>query len=403
MASSLATMLSPTADLRRASGYQMPSSPEPSSPTAAMASPVQTPRSAEKAAKAKKKAQLKRALAGVLVPFTKGFARWDGDGSGAIDREEFGKAMRALNLPCADNDEICNLVFSDIDFDNSGALTLEECLRYALVELLSTSKERVLNLCKLWDADSSKTINQDEFRRIVEALGFLDVPREPIDALFRELDVHGDGELEYDVFTKTLSNNKGTPSAHEIAAASESSPARPESPGAKLWAKIQGNMKIKAPLTLSLPTRSSRPVVEKDTCQLTPRQSSANIYETRFPRRERKLLNSSSRPPSPSGSDTSTDELWDADGAELAAYRHSAAYLNSTVLQEAETAHTMLQREVQKNAEAERKAEYERSFLKWPGYLRYPTSNPAQHEQYLAVLEASRSLALEPQDHRYGL
>ena len=103
------------------------------------------------------------------------------------DRDEFQAALIGLKLPYADEVEITDMLFDSMDFDGGGTLSQDEVVRYALLDILGKSKDRIRNLCKLWDADLSGTICLDEFRRVMNALG-MEVPVATIDQLFADLD-----------------------------------------------------------------------------------------------------------------------------------------------------------------------------------------------------------------------
>ena len=145
---------------------------------------------------------LKRALAGSLTQFAALFTKMDRDKSGSIDRDEFYRAMKALKLPGADK-ATCDAMFDEVDVDGSGDISFHEYVGFTLLDVLSRSATRVINLFKLWDVDRSGTIDLEEFRRAIKTIGF-DVPRDAIDAVFRELDEDDSGEIDYDELNRVL-------------------------------------------------------------------------------------------------------------------------------------------------------------------------------------------------------
>ena len=92
---------------------------------------------------------MKRALTSVLLPFAKGFHRWDTDRNGTIEMEEFRVAMRSLKIPYAEDDDACDSLFEDFDCDSSGEITYIECLRYVLLDVMQGSVTRLHNIFKL--------------------------------------------------------------------------------------------------------------------------------------------------------------------------------------------------------------------------------------------------------------
>ena len=145
---------------------------------------------------------LKRALAGSLTQFAALFTKMDRDKSGTIDREEFSNAMKALKLPGADK-ATCDAMFDEFDVDGSGDISFQEYVNFTLLDVLSRSATRVINLFKLWDVDRSGTIDLEEFRRAIKTIGF-DVPRDSVDGVFAELDEDGSGEIDYDELNRVL-------------------------------------------------------------------------------------------------------------------------------------------------------------------------------------------------------
>ena len=138
------------------------------------------------------------------------------------DRDEFQAALVGLKLPYADEVEITDMLFDSMDFDGGGTLSQDEVVRYALLDILGKSKDRIRNLCKLWDADLSGTICLDEFRRVMNALG-MEVPVATIDQLFADLDEDRTGELVYESFARKLAG-EGSAARSLAEAASESKP-----------------------------------------------------------------------------------------------------------------------------------------------------------------------------------
>ena len=168
----------------------------------------QSPKSGGGLTVSKKKTELKKALSNHMMGFAKNFWRYDTDGSGEIDPDEFQAALHGLRLPYAEDIEVTKKLFEDMDFDGSGTLSQNEVVRYALLDIMGKSRDRIRNLCKLWDYDNSNTINRDEFGRVIEALG-IEVPVAVIDEIFKDLDEERTGELIYEEFTRKLRGQSG--------------------------------------------------------------------------------------------------------------------------------------------------------------------------------------------------
>lgn len=163
---------------------------------------------------AQKKKDLKKGLSKVLTGFAKNFWRWDTSGDGGIDREEFRAAIKFLKLRPSD-EETCNKVFDEIDFDGNGLLSQKEIVRYTLLDTLQHSRDRIWNLCKLWDFDNSQTLCLAEFHRIMEAMR-IEVPAAVIDELFKDLDEDRTGEVSLGSTQASCSNLIGDAHTAEV-------------------------------------------------------------------------------------------------------------------------------------------------------------------------------------------
>ena len=133
------------------------------------------------------------------------FVKYDRNGNNMLDMDEFKEVVTdILKLECAD-DEACEALFKDFDYDGSGEITHYECLRFMLLSVLQSSVARVISLFKLWDADCNGTVDKDEFLHGFETMGFdVKVMRDAIYKLFDELDEDGSGDLDYEELSRTL-------------------------------------------------------------------------------------------------------------------------------------------------------------------------------------------------------
>jgi hypothetical protein len=210
---------------------------------------------------------------------------------------------------------LCHAVFAFI-MAGSGEISQAEVIRYALLDVMSRSRDRIQNLCKLWDYDNSNTINRDEFGRVLEALG-LEVPVIAVDALFKDLDEDRTGELVYEEFTRKLRGSEGA------AARSLSEP---------MPSKLD-----------ALRTKTKEMMMVKTVAKVWP------DFPPRVPPPEAlPILPSSSQPPSDdeaSGDEEITPRSLHAAGKDL------VQYLGSTRLQEAHEEYNKQRESIQKKAE----------------------------------------------------
>eukprot|EP01050_Picozoa_sp_SAG11_P003183 SAG11_NODE_174_length_13505_cov_9.126585_12_plen_211_part_00 len=171
-------------------------------------------------------AQLKKALkkwARTVRTFDTGhlremFSQIDADGSGALDRVEFGKLvqmMDGLNLGTAEIDQ----AFNEIDEDGGGTIQFDELTAFfdrsaglrsqAAVQLQSkmkvwAKKARNLDMGLLQemfnsvDTDGSLSIDKNEFGTLVAKLG-MQLTDEEVEVAFRDVDVDSGGTIDFDV------------------------------------------------------------------------------------------------------------------------------------------------------------------------------------------------------------
>ena len=276
-----------------------------------------------------------------LILFAKMFKRWDVDRTGTISRDEFRGALRTMELPHADEDELCDEIFDEVDVDHSGLVSQYECHRYAVLCLLQSQASRLHTLFKLWDVDNSGAIDRDEFRDAIKAMG-IEAPSTAVDQLFKELDEDKSGELDYEELDKKLRSPKGR-MAQEI---TEASPA-----------KANANLRALAAATAIARMRKYR-----DRNNMSP----ASVVSMPKKAAAQRSIASSSLPPSP-GSTSDDDDNDDplADGAEL------AQYLFSTRLDEAQQEHTAATA-AKVAEEAKAAQESSKGTDKWPYRKRHP-------------------------------
>ena len=87
--------------------------------------------------------------------------------------------------------------FMELDTDGNGRVDRHEFIRFSLVDALSRTRTRVLDMLSDWDTDGSKTVDKREFRRAVQSLGFDFCTRSDIDQVFDALDEDGSGEISF--------------------------------------------------------------------------------------------------------------------------------------------------------------------------------------------------------------
>ena len=84
-----------------------------------------------------------------------------------------------------------------VDKDNSGGVCFDEfCDMMIQKEQNSDPEREILEAFKVFDVDGSGTISCEELVRILTNLGEK-VTKEQVEAMIKEVDVDGDGNLDY--------------------------------------------------------------------------------------------------------------------------------------------------------------------------------------------------------------
>lgn len=113
------SVLSPEVPSTSASTHDAPNErpPRGSSPTFTSERILKRSAGSPSLTTAQKKKELKTALSKMMMGYAKNFWRYDTDGSGEIDRDEFAASLLGLKLPYADDEETVNRLFDEMDFD----------------------------------------------------------------------------------------------------------------------------------------------------------------------------------------------------------------------------------------------------------------------------------------------
>ena len=99
------------------------------------------------------------------------FAVADADADNKLDFDEFCAMVKERESGEHTVDELRER-FKALDADGSGQVDMNEYVRFSLVDALSRSSTRVIDLFKQWDDDGSGEISKKEFRKAIKSMGF---------------------------------------------------------------------------------------------------------------------------------------------------------------------------------------------------------------------------------------
>eukprot|EP00567_Pseudictyota_dubia_P012031 CAMPEP_0197434162 /NCGR_PEP_ID=MMETSP1175-20131217/1931_1 /TAXON_ID=1003142 /ORGANISM="Triceratium dubium, Strain CCMP147" /LENGTH=152 /DNA_ID=CAMNT_0042962781 /DNA_START=114 /DNA_END=572 /DNA_ORIENTATION=+ len=135
------------------------------------------------------------------------FSMFDKDGDGTIDTDELGAVFRSLG-ELATDEEIEDLV-REVDTDGDGVIDFSEFLAMMSKQKLMADDEPDVarEAFNMFDKDGNGQITTDELRQMMKKLGESLTDKE-IEMMIEEADVDGDGQINYEEFTKLLLYNK---------------------------------------------------------------------------------------------------------------------------------------------------------------------------------------------------
>lgn len=142
-----------------------------------------------------------------LNEFREAFMLFDKDGDGSITKEELGRVMRSLGQFA--REEELQQMLHDVDIDGDGCFSFEE-----FVEIVSkkgktsnnTAEEEEKELrdaFRVFDKHNRGYISASDLRAVLQCLGE-DLSEEEIEGMIKEVDVDGDGRIDFLEFVHAL-------------------------------------------------------------------------------------------------------------------------------------------------------------------------------------------------------
>ncbi|KOO21159.1 calcyphosin isoform 2 [Chrysochromulina tobinii] len=168
------------------------------------------------------------------------FRKWDDDGSGSVDADEFGRALSQLGFVFSSRDTA--FIFEHLDVDGSGTVDYNELnsrlrpktmarqlyklrtdaslkrgaarmnlqggkqtldlspgappVQEQIQAIIMANRLRILDTFRMWDVDGDGAISCEEFADAFAALGYA-AARADLDAVFDRFDQDGSGRVDY--------------------------------------------------------------------------------------------------------------------------------------------------------------------------------------------------------------
>ncbi|CAH1118486.1 unnamed protein product [Phaedon cochleariae] len=146
-----------------------------------------------------------------MKEFREAFRLFDKDGDGSITKEELGRVMRSLGQ-FARTEELQQML-QEVDVDGDGNVSFEEFVDIAWSAGAGTDPDQVLSrdeeekelrdAFRVFDKHNRGYITASDLRAVLQCLGE-DLSEEEIEDMIKEVDVDGDGRIDFYEFVNAL-------------------------------------------------------------------------------------------------------------------------------------------------------------------------------------------------------
>jgi calmodulin len=111
--------------------------------------------------------------------------------------------MRALGFRPTEKD--LKDMFREVDTDSNGTIDFDEFCTLMSRNKMGTSSEEdeIFEAFKVFDKDGNGFISASELRQVMAGLG-KKLTDEEVDDIIREVDINGDGQIDYSEFVKMM-------------------------------------------------------------------------------------------------------------------------------------------------------------------------------------------------------
>lgn len=116
--------------------------------------------------------------------------------------EHYGRVM---------SDQEVEQMFKAVDTDNSGFIDYSEFVIAASNQTSLTSQEKLHAAFKMFDKDGSGIISADEIREVLCFGGSNALTVEAVDAIIKQVDENGDGEIQFEEFVTMMTSLSNGP------------------------------------------------------------------------------------------------------------------------------------------------------------------------------------------------
>ncbi|KAL1454954.1 hypothetical protein WDU94_009081 [Cyamophila willieti] len=143
-----------------------------------------------------------------LNEFKEAFRLFDKDGDGSITKEELGRVMRSLGQFA--REEELQRMLEEVDINGDGYFSFEEFVEI-VYNMGATTEEKTADqeekelrdAFRVFDKHNRGYISASDLRAVLQCLGE-DLSEEEIEDMIKEVDVDGDGRIDFNEFVHAL-------------------------------------------------------------------------------------------------------------------------------------------------------------------------------------------------------
>jgi calcium-dependent protein kinase len=138
------------------------------------------------------------------------FKAFDKNGDGKLSIEEVKEGYLEHYGRIMSDEEVVTM-FNAVDTDRSGFIDYSEFVVAAMQQRQLTSQDKLQAAFRMFDKDGSGIISADEIREVLQFGGSTTMSTEAIDAIIKQVDANGDGEISFEEFVQMMTNLDDAP------------------------------------------------------------------------------------------------------------------------------------------------------------------------------------------------
>jgi calmodulin len=138
----------------------------------------------------------------LLKYYRDAFDIFDKDKDGIVSLEELSSVMRSLNQDVSEVE--LRLIIDDVNPEKTGTIDFAQFV--FIMQKRRTGDdydEEIINAFRVFDKNDSGIITATELRHVLTTIGDK-LTDEEVDAMIREADIDGDGNINYEEFVRTM-------------------------------------------------------------------------------------------------------------------------------------------------------------------------------------------------------